>query len=185
MEWYLSFSECCRLDITQVASPQPGLQGISYFPASFCLSCFSCCSSVDVSIQSFRLGNNTFPLQGPNTLYLLHQGLSGMILQIRLCFKQIILQDIWSPDKHGISMQSVFACICLYMYLWLKICIKTHCKDLKSILNTIWYHLYVESKTRHRWTYPTEQKRSHRHGEQIGGCQGGGRREWDGLRFGN
>ena len=27
----------------------------------------------------------------------------------------------------------------------------------------------------------TEQKQTHRHGEQTCGCQGGGRRDWDGL----
>ena len=30
----------------------------------------------------------------------------------------------------------------------------------------------------------TEQKQTHRHREQTGGCQGGGGREWDGWEFG-
>ena len=43
----------------------------------------------------------------------------------------------------------------------------------------MWYHLYVESKIWHKWTY-TKQKQTHRHREQTWGCQGGGRSGMDG-----
>ena len=39
--------------------------------------------------------------------------------------------------------------------------------------NIICYHLYVESKIWHRWTYLWNRK-SHRHRELTCGCQGGG-----------
>ena len=48
--------------------------------------------------------------------------------------------------------------------------------------NTIWYHLYVESKSgtnEHKYgtmNLSTKQKQTHRHREQTCGCQRGGRR---------
>ena len=44
----------------------------------------------------------------------------------------------------------------------------------KKETNTIWYHLYVESKIRHKLTF-MKQKETHRHREQICGCQEGGK----------
>ena len=37
----------------------------------------------------------------------------------------------------------------------------------------LWYHLYVESKIWHKWTYLTEQKQTHRHRGQMCSWQGG------------
>ena len=42
----------------------------------------------------------------------------------------------------------------------------------KEKSHTIWYHLYVESKLWHKWTY-LWNKNIHRHREQTYGCQGG------------
>ena len=39
--------------------------------------------------------------------------------------------------------------------------------------NTVWFHLYVESKKQNKWTNKTKQERTHRYREQTGGCQKG------------
>ena len=44
----------------------------------------------------------------------------------------------------------------------------------KRMTNTIWYHLYVESKIWQKWTYLPKQKQIHRHRKQTCGCQGVG-----------
>ena len=38
--------------------------------------------------------------------------------------------------------------------------------------STIWYHLYVESKVWHKWTF-LKKKQTHRCREETYGCQGG------------
>ena len=48
----------------------------------------------------------------------------------------------------------------------------------KRKTNTIWYHLYVESKIWHKWTY-LQNRLTDR--EQTCGCQEGGAAGWDGL----
>ena len=40
--------------------------------------------------------------------------------------------------------------------------------------NTIWYHLYVESKIGHKWTLSMKQKQTHKYREKTCGCQGDG-----------
>ena len=43
----------------------------------------------------------------------------------------------------------------------------------KGKTNTIQYHLYVESKRWHKWTYLWTENQAHRHREQTCGCRGG------------
>ena len=53
--------------------------------------------------------------------------------------------------------------------------------------NTVWLHLYVESKKQNKWTNITKQKLTHRYREQTGGYQwgkgrGGGQDRAKGFR---
>ena len=52
-------------------------------------------------------------------------------------------------------------------------------KVRKRNTNTVWCHLYVESKIWHKWTYLQNRNR-----EQPCGCQGGRESKWNGLGFG-
>ena len=45
----------------------------------------------------------------------------------------------------------------------------------------IWYLLLVESKNMAKMNLSTKQKQTHRYRKQTGACQGGGKRERDGL----
>ena len=49
--------------------------------------------------------------------------------------------------------------------------------------NTVWLHLYVESKKQNKWTNITKQKLTHRYREQTGGCQRGGVEGWGVTAF--
>ena len=49
-------------------------------------------------------------------------------------------------------------------------------------VNTIWYHLYLESKIGHKWTYLRNRNRL-TDTDQICGCWGGGSRKRDGLEI--
>ena len=51
---------------------------------------------------------------------------------------------------------------------------------LDNKTNTVWFHLYVESKIQNKWTNITKQKQCYMYREQTGGCQraaGGGKKE--------
>ena len=39
--------------------------------------------------------------------------------------------------------------------------------------NTVWFHLYVQSKKPKKWTNIIKQKQSYRYVERTGGCQKG------------
>ena len=45
--------------------------------------------------------------------------------------------------------------------------------------NSVWFHLFVESKKQNKWTNRTEKKQSYRYREQTGVArgEGGGRRK--------
>ena len=55
-------------------------------------------------------------------------------------------------------------------------------EERKIKTNTIWYHLYVESKIWHRWTYPQNRNRlTDMKSRLVFAKEEGGGREWDGL----
>ena len=56
---------------------------------------------------------------------------------------------------------------------WLELEIIILSEVRKRKTNTIWFHLYVASKIRHKWIYLQNRNRL-RHGEQTRGYQGGG-----------
>ena len=53
--------------------------------------------------------------------------------------------------------------------IWMDLDMIILCKVRKRKANAIWYHLYVESKWWHKWTYLQNREQTHK--EQICGCQ--------------
>ena len=57
----------------------------------------------------------------------------------------------------------------------------SHLRHSLSKTNTIWYHLYVESKIWHKWTYLQNSNRLADIENRLV-CQGGEGEGWDGMR---
>ena len=50
----------------------------------------------------------------------------------------------------------------------------TICKVSQGKINTVWYHLYVESNKHNQWVSTTKEQQTHRYRERTSGYQWGG-----------
>ena len=84
--------------------------------------------------------------------------------------------------KSGILLSHKQNEIMPFAATWMHLQIVIWSEVRKKKTNTIWYHLYVESKIWHKWNDLKKQKQTHRHREQI--CvyhrdRGGSMMDWE------
>ena len=144
----------------------------------WCVGMCICCCSIDKSCPTFL-----WPHRLQHTSLLCPRDFTGNQYWSRLPFPspgdlprdQTLISCIGRQVLYHWTTQGS-PCVCVYYaIIWLTPAIKNWnlviCDNMDRKTNTVWFHLYVESRKQNKWINITEQKHSYSYREQSGSCQ--------------